>query len=548
MAELEQNTESTNVQETISEKTEQKSETRYHQLAFVQYEKNPKTGEDLNFNELNIIRAFSHRTISKYAYALHDKDDKIAGDESHPDIDIGEPIPNHWQGAIYSKNGVTINKLAEWLGIPAFLIKVLHGRDAFIDYVGYLPHDDAKQQALGKHLYDDNEIKANFDWRTEVNIYRQRQKDSDLLYLDNKQYYRHKVLYDGLTLRQIAVENPDAYRTDFQALEKYRLQYLLRFAELPSARINYYVTGRGGVGKGLISRAVARNLYPDLKNDDDIFFEVGGNNVTFEGYDGQPVIIWNDCRALTLLRSLGGRENVFNVFDTHPTNCRQNVKFGSIRLVNQVNIVNSVDSYSEFLDGLAGEYKDKDGTLRKCEDKGQSYRRFPIIIPLHEEDFDILLNKGVLEGTKEYQQFVEHHHIRGNLEKINRRLYGYEQQIAEIEAKVVAPIVEAHHDLYNGLAGGNPNQNLCDILAEFEDYGTIDEDACEKDKIEKFEAFLQLQKQLIDEEINYCTDTNSFNYQRALTAQKWIKENPEEFYKRTDLHLEVTPFTGAYRP
>lgn len=332
MAELEQNTETANVQETTNEKTEPQNETRYRQLAFGQYEKNPKTGEDLKFNELNIIRAFSHRTINKYAYVLHNKDVKIAGDESHPDISVGDPIPNHWQGVVYCKNGVTISKLAEWLGIPEFLIKVLHGRDAFIDYVGYLPHDDTKQQALGKHLYADNEIKANFNWRTEVDIYRQRQKDNDLLYLDNKQYYRHKVLYDGLTLRQIAVENPDAYRTDFQTLEKYRLQYLLRFAELPLARINYYVTGRGGVGKGLISRAVARNLYPDLKNDDDIFFEVGGNNVAFEEYDGQPVIIWNDCRALTLLRSLGGRENVFNVFDTHPTNCRQNVKFGSIRL------------------------------------------------------------------------------------------------------------------------------------------------------------------------------------------------------------------------
>ena len=235
---------------------------------------------------------------------------------------------------------------------------------------------------------------------------------------------------------------------------------------------------------------------------------------------------------------------MFRVFDTHPKNIRQHVKHDSIRLTNQVNIVNGIDDLTTFLDGLAGEYKEKDGTLRKSEDKGQSYRRFPIIIPLHESDFDILLNKGVLEGTKEYQQFVAHSHLRGNMQRIHQRLSGYEQELKMVEKRVVAPIIEAHNSVYVALAGGSSDESLDEILAEFKDYGTIDEDACRRDEEKRFEDFIQLQKKLIDEEINY---PNSPNYQRALTAQKWLKENPKEFYKRTDLHLQVTPFTGSYK-
>ena len=135
------------------------------------------------------------------------------------------------------------------------------------------------------------------------------------------------------------------------------MKYISERAPMPKTRLNYYISGTGGIGKGLICRAIARSLYPSLKDDDDIFFEVGAQGVPFEGYDGQPVIIWNDRRAYDLLQELNGRGNVFNVFDTHPARGKQNIKYASVNLINEVNIVNSVQDYSEFLDGLAGEYR-----------------------------------------------------------------------------------------------------------------------------------------------------------------------------------------------
>lgn len=390
----------------------------FRQFTIMQYEKNPKTGEDLHFNESNIISAIEHKTIKDYAYILHDKDKKTEQTDGHPDVEVGAMIGRHWQIVIQCKYAVEIHTIADWFGVPPNFIEVIKGANAFWDCLEYLTHEHEDQQAKGKYRYSDEEIKCNLhDWREKLEIYKLRRVKKKSSHLNTKEYYRNEILYHGMTIRQVMDEDADAYRNDWQTLDKLRLKHIKQFAELPSTRINYYVCGRGGVGKGLLCEALARSLFPDLEKDDDIYFTVGGNNVAFEGYDGQPVIIWDDARAFTLLQQLGGRDNVFRVFDTPPKNIRQNIKHDSIRLTNQVNIVNGIEDFTTFLDGLAGEYKEKDGTLRKCEDKGQSYRRFPIIIPLHESDFDILLNKGVLEGTKEYQQFVEHCHVRGNMQR-----------------------------------------------------------------------------------------------------------------------------------
>ena len=523
----------------------------HYQYSIMQYEDHPITGVHL-FDESNILKGIAHKTIEKWSYIRHDKDTKskkaVDNDEypdDHPDIPVGQLIAPHWHISLKCKYAVEIHTISNWFGVPENFVRILHGANAYIEAVEYETHEHPTQQLLKKHRYDDSEVKSNHDWRKELDLYQARRAKKNASKLNTKDYYRNEVLYHGMTLREVCDENADAYRNDFPALQKYRLEYILKFAELPSSRINYYIDGRGGVGKGLLSRAIARNLFPDLKHDKDIFFEVGSDKVTFDGYDGQPVIIWHDFRAITLLQTLGSREAVFNVFDTHPVDNMEHIKFNYTRLINCVNIVNSVDPFYEFLDGLAGEYKDSKGNQRKAEDKGQSYRRFPIIIPLHEEDFDILLNKGVLEGTKEYQQYVEHRHIRGNLEQIRRRLSNYEDQIPSVESKVVSPIMQAHAEMVIGMRGGS-DESLEDILADFADFGTQDVEACKADERKKYERFITEQKQIAEYDVKYLyTDPNRL--QRAQVALELIQNSPDEFYQRTDLHLKPSVFTGAYR-
>ena len=211
-------------------------------------------------------------------------------------------------------------------------------------------------------------------------------------------------------------------------------------------------------------------MYPQYEDDEDIFFEVGAKGAPFEGYDGQPVIIWNDRRAFDLLQELNGRGNVFNVFDTHPTKQRQNVKFSSICLCNEVNIVNSVQDYVEFLERLAGGYTDRNGEEHEAEDKGQSYRRFPFIIPLHKDDFDMLLNKGFIEETDKFEEYIEHKHLIGNMQRIHSICGQNEALAKELEAKTVQPVIVKHNEIMDKFNHETMDEDA--IRAMFADYGT----------------------------------------------------------------------------
>jgi hypothetical protein len=446
----------------------------------VQYECNPKTGEPLNFSEENIKAGVDHKSIKQWAYIAHTRDPYTQHDwdeyvdkyGSEPSWKVGDHKAKHWHVVCSCQSALELDAVAKWFDVPVQQIEVPRGRDAFLDKVEYLTHERTEQQALGKSLYDDSEVTANFDFRKELTE-RAEKKAKYGRDVNEKDEIRYKVLYEGMTLRQLCHEDPIAYQNDYSTLDKFRFKYITERAPMPRTRINYYVCGRGGVGKGLICRALARSLYPELEDDDDIFFEVGAKGAPFEGYDGQPVIIWNDRRAYDLLQELNGRGNVFNVFDTHPTRGRQNIKYSSICLCNEVNIVNSVQEYEEFLDGLAGEYKDKNGETQAVEDKGQSYRRFPFIIPLHENDFDLLMNKGFYYGTREYEQYIEYRHIRGNMQRIAEQCGANERLAKQIQTKTVQPVANKHAELIKRME--HETRDEAEILKMFEDYGKTQE-------------------------------------------------------------------------
>ena len=439
----------------------------------MQYERHPETGEVL-LTEEKIKDALAHRMIKRWAYVCHDRDVYSALDEEqNPDHHKGDVKPRHWHVVIeMGSRQVEIGVIAKWLGIKDNYVNVAKGAGAFLDCVQYLTHEDDKQQGLGKRLYEDSCVQANFDFREELDKRAERKarygKD-----LNEKDRIRNEVLLKGMTLREVVEKYPLQYQDDFTYLEKCRLRYISTISEMPKARINYYVEGRGGIGKGLISKAIARALVDrdGTMRDDDIYFEVGADRASFEGYDGQPVIIWNDCRAYTLLQKLGGRENVFNVFDPFPPNVKQNIKYGSVRLNNVVNIVNSVQPYTEFFDGLAGEYTDKDGHVQKAEDKGQSYRRFPFFLVLHEEDYDLGMNKGVFEGTREYEQYMMYQGLRGNMQRIAERCGDNHELYNMVTRKALAPVVDKHDQLEGKLQHHQQGTDE-EILDYFKDVGT----------------------------------------------------------------------------
>lgn len=415
----------------------------------MQYVVHPESGEPL-LNEDTIKVALSHSTIKEWAYILHDKDVYSAADEEDNPLHVqGEKKPPHWHIVLNCKNNaVEVGTIAKWFGIAENFVDIPKGMGAgkFLDCVEYLTHESARQRELGKHRYDDSEVKASsgFEWRRRLD----RRNENKLKYgrdMSEEEQILYDVMYNGMTLREVEKKDPFCYMNNVDKLLKYRLDYIRRMKP-PKSRINYYIYGKGGIGKDLMSRSLARALFPDVEEDEDIFFVVGAGNVTFEGYDGQPVIIWSDRRSLQLVKTLGGKENFFNVFDTHPTKQRQNIKGSSISLCNVVNIVNGQEEYDEFLDNIV-RIKNEDGEWVIGEDKGQSYRRFPFIIPLHDEYFDLMVNKGYFSGDRKlFAEYEEYNRFRGNIAKITQKCGGENNTQRSITSQILTPVAEKHKE------------------------------------------------------------------------------------------------------
>jgi hypothetical protein len=197
------------------------------------------------------------------------------------------------------------------------------------------------------------------------------------------------------------------------------------------------VSGGAGAGKGLISRAIARRLAdPDnVLEDYEVFFTVGNGANRFAGYDGQPVIIWNDFRASALLGAFGeDRGAVFNAFDTHPQASQENIKYGSVKLVNAINIVNSVQFFDDFKSELCGD-----------EDINQAHRRFPFFVGLNELDYDLWVNRAFFDtNTREFQQYIITKNIGASFAKIVNAANGNKEFQQVLEHKALLPVATAY--------------------------------------------------------------------------------------------------------
>lgn len=460
----------------------------------VQYETNPVTGEDLHFDEQNILKCVAHQSIRRYGYIRHDKDHY--SEQDCEDLlekygiqrTINDVKPPHWHIVLEVPNKVSVKLISKWLGVPENQVEVPNDRGktpvqsrgmerVFLECVGYLTHADIRQQTQDKHEYDESEVRANFDWLPEVTA-AQTVRTKYGKELTEKEWYRNEVLTNGLRPKDMA-RNPlmtTAYTADFMMLDKLRTKYLREFAPMPTTRFNYYIfSDEGRTGKGLLSRALARSLYPQIDDDDDLFFSVGGKNVSFDGYDGQPVIIWNDIRPYDLLSIFGDRGNLLDSLDIHPVRKDEHVKFGKICLTNTVNIFNSVIPYCEFFDALAGEYKDREGNLVRSEQsqKEQVYGRFPMVIPVSREDFGVMLNKGIMQSGA-FTEYYEHRRVISHLARIHETLSSREDLVRKLDAQAVSPLIESHRDIAEHTTARDDYENMTDaeILAQFSDTGS----------------------------------------------------------------------------
>ena len=173
-------------------------------------------------------------------------------------------------------------------------------------------------------------------------------------------------------------------------MDKKRRFYLLKIAPMPHHRTCFYIEGKDEYCNKSFSYDLARTLadVEEIRKDSEIFFEVE-TGTRFKNYDGQPVIIWNNFSAKTLLKQLG-YSGFLSVFDPFPPNCRLEK---NVRLTHCINIVNSFQTWSEFVNEL---------TVNDIEFT-QGCRRFAIRLKLNNDGYDIFTNYD----TKNYAKYTK---------------------------------------------------------------------------------------------------------------------------------------------
>jgi len=392
-------------QETDSEQPE----TRYRTFMITQFLREPfsddweddrktlKPGVEPWITEEQIADGLNHATIKRWAWVWHDRDvyteqDEIA--DRNDRIKAGEMKFKHAHIMLDIPSKFPISTVARWFNVPPQQVTVMRGRGAFLDGVEYLPHESPRAIEQFKTHYDDDEIHASpgFDFRkelTDLQAHRAKygKRAGDMTPADTM---RMHVMHDGWNMKQCRDDDPLTYAKIRSSLPPLRLDYLLDAEPCPF-RMNIYVDGPGGIGKTSFCRYLAEMLF---SNTDSAYFTIGNDErVTFDGYDGQPAIIWDDVRVSGLIRQFG-RDGVFRLLDPHPDKDAQQAKHSRVILTNAMNIINGIQPYEEFIAGLAGTYTDREGVQHQAEDENQAWRRIPLILRVTPDDFKVLINEG----------------------------------------------------------------------------------------------------------------------------------------------------------
>lgn len=438
--------------------------------------------------------------LDRHAAIWHDKDTFSARESQRQQekgraVTEGDLKPLHFHGVVRLLAGERkqVRFLAERADLPASRVRTprdsyaegevitgpLAADVAFFDFCEYLVHENETARAEGKHQYPRDEVFANFDFAEFLDAGRPaKAKGRGKARLSDVDRLAMRIREEGLTLDEADAADPLAYNKGETRMKRARAQYLASLPQ-PQYRINFYLHGEGGTGKDALARALSRTLVPGdwVPGEREPFFVVGADNVEFEGYDGEPVVIFEEATAASLVGQLG-RRNVFRYLSPFPSKTKMNVKNASTLPVNTITIITGPDDYGTFLDGLAGQYVGKDGVRHKAENKPQAYRRFPVIIPVRSDSFSVLVNKGFLDGTDAFMEYYAYENFRQNMRQVLRRVKGIEpverrvETRLTIEARQVAPIKEHYEAIVSAVSSPPGSEDPDALLAEFADLGT----------------------------------------------------------------------------
>lgn len=447
-----------------------------------------------------VLAVFADK-IDKWAYILHDKDVYTLQDEKRNYAHkVGTPKPPHYHIMILLRERQRIGQIAAWFNVPVNQVERKGGKldGPFIDMVEYMTH----RLHPDKAPYDESAIDSNVDVH-ELLLEVDKKRKLVVKYAkttEDIQVYCDKIADGSMSLDEVRAEvggytfskNERAFRTN-------RAYFLEKVCHLPDYRGNYYISGDSGEGKGVLSTDLACSLVgvprkgmtasgEAISLEDYIFFvsadERGG--ISFDGYDGQGVIVWEDITGEGVCKALGGVKSTLQALEVHPNHrIKVHVKYGHATLVNAFNIFCGTQPYDEFLRELVGWRKDaySGAWVENGQPLKQSVRRVPVIINVHPEDYDVLLrNDLTTDCGGNVMQYDIYRRVRGSYARIAQRLDGAARE--KYAAMLLPPVIEAV-DAAKVAATGRKITDPDADLPEFAGFGAVQsgEDATMWDQI-----------------------------------------------------------------
>lgn len=199
----------------------------------------------------------SRKTIKKWAYILHDKDDTA---------------PHYHIYLHFGTSGVDTKDVASWFGLQESQVNKIKGRST--DMLEYLIHANDSQKY--KYQYDPSEVKANFDFYTAV-------KNAKILGDFEKYSYAQQLEY----VNKLPVGEKAAAFTKLEKLWKIHCQCLVLNNNRDIDVM--FIHGKGGTGKTYYAKKLLEKMGYD-------YCVSSSSNDPFQDYMGQKAIILDDLR------------------------------------------------------------------------------------------------------------------------------------------------------------------------------------------------------------------------------------------------------------
>ncbi len=198
-----------------------------------------------------------YKTIKKFAYILHDKDDTR---------------PHYHIYVNFGNNGVSHELVASWFNVPPNFVNKIKGRST--DMLAYLTHSNDSQKH--KHQYDPSEVVANFDFETEV-------KNSKIIGNFKEYSFAQMLKY----IDTLPVSEKCKAHSQLERLWRIECS-MLTFN--PDRNVDVvFIYGKAGTGKTYYAKKLLTSLDYD-------FCVSSSSNDPFQDYLGQRAIILDDIR------------------------------------------------------------------------------------------------------------------------------------------------------------------------------------------------------------------------------------------------------------